>query len=131
MGDPQQTSGGSRLRNFQARDRGCAHCAGWEEGFLFFLKEYVEENGHAKPATFPHIHVGFNLGNWVTTQRLALVFAERRAKAEKLQDLPGWTLNTLTDKWEMSFRHLEEYVAKHGDANVPPGLLLSGRVWAG
>jgi len=65
--------------------------AKWEEGYNRAL-EYARRNGDARIA-FSYTVDGFKLGSWVNTQRTnharGTLDPER---AQRLGDLPGWTL---------------------------------------
>jgi hypothetical protein len=68
---------------------------------------------------------GFKLGMWVRTQRRnwESLTEDRRGR---LSRLPGWMVDPLVEKWEKSFRLLEEYVSVHGNAQVPQALAIKG-----
>jgi hypothetical protein len=94
------------------------HTDRWNEGFAN-LQEYVKKNGSARVPTAFKTKDGFALGIWVATQRGAKtsLFAERR----KLLDssCKDWTWDSLTDRWNEAFAHLQEYVKRNGSARVP------------
>jgi superfamily II DNA or RNA helicase len=97
----------------------------WEEGFRRLL-DYVERHGDARvPASYT-IN-GYRLGQWVGVQRT------RRAKGtleadhqHRLQDLPGWTWQPRTDKWEEGFQRLLDYVEHNRHARVPRSCTVDG-----
>lgn len=68
---------------------------------------------------------GFKLGIWVNTQRQnwATLDADRR---HRLEQLPGWALNTKVTQWEEGFGHLTSYVEENGTALVPGDCLFRG-----
>ncbi len=87
----------------------------WEEGFskleIFKLRE-----GHCRvPQLFAED--GFNLGQWVSTQRTAKdqMSADRRHRLEAL----GFAGDPLTDAWEEGFSKLEVFKAREGHCGVP------------
>ena len=66
---------------------------------------------------------GIQLETWVRRQRRTWdSLSEDRQR--RLQQLPGWTLDVLADKWELGFRQLVEYVQEHGDAKVPQSYVV-------
>ena len=93
----------------------------WEEAFEK-LQSYVNQYGNAR---VPANHVtpdGLNLGAWVSGQR------NRKSKnlltqdrIERLEALPGWSWNPVTEQWEEAFEHLQSYVNKYGNAKVSYG----------
>ncbi|MFD9669827.1 helicase associated domain-containing protein [Rhodococcus sp. NPDC059968] len=91
---------------------------GWWEAWFRSLEEYVSEHGHARVPDTYVTDGGAKLGSWVSNQRSTwqAMSDERR---DRLQQLPGWTLNSRTDSWEDWFCSLEQYVARHGNARVP------------
>lgn len=67
--------------------------AQWKKGF-YYLDQYVEQEGDALvPKTYKTAD-GYNLGSWVSSQRL-----KKRILTEdqilKLDSLNGWVWNTL------------------------------------
>jgi hypothetical protein len=94
-----------------------AQAAKWEEGFRH-LVEYVEENGHACPPS-DCVSNDYRLGPWIGQQRLHFAKETLRAdRTDRLDKLPGWEWEPQKAKWEQAFRHLQQYVDQHGDAEV-------------
>ena len=90
----------------------------WEEGFSRLL-DYVERHGDAR-VPLSYTVDGYRLGGWVIKQRTR--YAEGTLDADRqhrLKNLPGWTWNTLADRWEEGFSRLLDYVERQGDARVP------------
>ncbi|OQK17582.1 hypothetical protein AU255_06845 [Methyloprofundus sedimenti] len=79
----------------------------WEQGFSY-LEEYILHEGHARVSGDYKTADGFNLGNWVTNQRV-----KRRQltpeRLSRLESLDGWVWSLLEFNWEQGFAYLEEY----------------------
>jgi hypothetical protein len=70
---------------------------------------------------------GYPLGAWVDDQRVRYgqgILANDRK--ERLAVLPGWSWEPTTDRWETGFRHLQEFVNRHGHARVKGSELIDG-----
>ncbi len=95
----------------------------WEDG-LRHLSEYAKEHGSAQPPS-RYVIDGFKLGIWVNTQRQnwATLDDDRRSR---LEQLPGWTLNTKATQWEEGYEHLTAYVEENGTALVPAEYIFRG-----
>jgi len=89
----------------------------WETGFRY-LKGYVERVGHAKvPQDYKTVD-GYQLGQWVTSQRAKIDNMSLEYKA-LLEALPGWAWDTNIEAWETGFRYLKEFVERESHANAP------------
>ncbi len=89
----------------------------WEDGFSH-VKEFANREGHTR-VNAGHIAAdGYPLGIWVSHQRRAIrsMTLDRRSR---LEELPGWSWDALSDKWEEGFRHLSEFAVREGHARVP------------
>ena len=97
----------------------------WEEGFSR-LMQYVERHGDARIPRSYKVD-GYRLGGWVSNLRSfysrGTLGADRR---RQLEDLPGWTFDTVADRCEEGFTRLVQYVERHGDARVPQSYEIDG-----
>ncbi|MGB3770490.1 MAG: Helicase associated domain protein [Rhodococcus sp. (in: high G+C Gram-positive bacteria)] len=87
----------------------------WEKSFAA-LEIYVHEQGHANPPRGLSVD-GIDVETWVRRQRRQWdeLTEERR---QRLQDLPGWTINAVEQKWVSGYQHLMAHVEKFGSAEV-------------
>jgi superfamily II DNA or RNA helicase len=89
------------------------------------LQAFAAANGHALVAR--HEPGWENLGQWVQTQRGAYrrgLLDPRRQ--ELLEGVPGWTWDPSEDRWQRGLELLEQYVAEHGNADVPNRYVMNG-----
>ncbi|MCB0937696.1 MAG: Helicase associated domain protein, partial [Mycobacterium sp.] len=102
-----------------------ATTASWEF-WLGLLEQFVERHGHARVPQ-PYTVDGYPLGTWVGAQRR---FHSKGTldpdRARRLQGIPGWTWDSRADKWTEGFRLLQDYVALHGNAEVPVAYKVDG-----
>ncbi|WP_280471737.1 helicase associated domain-containing protein [Nocardia cyriacigeorgica] len=90
----------------------------WEDGFAA-LASFVEQHGHARvPREF--LVGNLRLGQWVLTQRSRYAKGRMPDKqVKRLEDLTGWSWDTLADQWEEGLAHFVDYVTENGQALVP------------
>ena len=97
----------------------------WEEGFSRLL-EYVERTGDARvPSSY--VLDGYKLGYWVNSQRNDYTDGTLKSdRQRRLDSVPGWSWNTLTDQWEEGFSRLQDYIERYGHARVPHSYSIDG-----
>ena len=88
----------------------------WESA-IRHLREFVQNEGHARVPKDYRTKDGFRLGGWVQAQRSEMERLPSELKSQ-LVALPGWTWDALSDRWEDGFRHLAEFVEREGHARV-------------
>jgi hypothetical protein len=82
------------------------------------LRSFVDREGIAQIAQ-SHVEDGFRLGAWVTRQRLEHRRGElSEVRAAHLEALPGWTWNSVEDRWTTGLEHLRTYLGREGHAQV-------------
>jgi superfamily II DNA or RNA helicase len=99
--------------------------AKWEEGFRQ-LQEYIARTGTVR--MLPKYRVGdYPLGSWVGKQRESYrrgALSEDRVR--RLESLPEWTWDPMTEKWERSFAALKGYADEHGNVRAPNDFEVGG-----
>jgi Helicase associated domain len=88
----------------------------WEEGFSY-LKQFFEQEGHCRVAAQCKSDDGYRLGQWVVVQRREkdVMDPDRR---QRLETLPGWVWDAISDQWEDGFSHLKQFSKKVGHCRV-------------
>ena len=99
--------------------------ASWEF-WLGLLERFAKRENHVK-APFLHVEDGYRLGKWMAKQRAANALGQLSTdRVDRLDQIPGWSWNTLIDKWEEGFTHLRAFVDREGSARVPPHTIVDG-----
>lgn len=93
--------------------------ARWQR-YLAALHAFAAEHGHSQ---VPSLHVtgtGLHLGTWVSSirsQHAAGTLPDSRRAA--LETLPGWSWNTIADRWEANFAALEAALRQRANPRIP------------
>ena len=89
----------------------------WDAGYRC-LKEYTDKVGHAKVPKDFKTEAGYQLGQWVGSQR-RLKDTMPMERKNRLESLFGWVWDSKEDAWEIGFRYLQEFSGRNGHVNVP------------
>jgi hypothetical protein len=91
----------------------------WEEGFTH-LKDFAERVGHCRVPKKHTTGEGYKLGQWVGVQRRSgdKMDPDRR---QRLEALPSWSWEVLSDQWEVGFSHLKQFSKQRGHCRAPKG----------
>jgi hypothetical protein len=89
----------------------------WEEGFSQ-LRRFSEREGHCRVLTNYETDDGYKLGTWISTQRYAngTMDPDRR---QRLEALPRWTWDVMSDQWEEGFSQLKRFSEREGHCRAP------------
>lgn len=99
--------------------------ARWEEHHAA-LREFVEREGHARPAT-GHCENGLRLGQWVIVQRARHKSGElSNSRTARLAALPAWAWDMRDAAWDGGLAALHAFAAREGHCRVPGGHLEAG-----
>ncbi|WP_349269278.1 hypothetical protein MPNTM1_04899 [Mycolicibacterium parafortuitum] len=100
-----------------------ARTAKWDDGYRR-LREYAAQQGNAQVPQSYKVD-GYALGKWLSVQRRTweTLSEERR---QRLNQLPGWTLDARGQWWEEGFGYLQSYVNEHGTAALPQDCEFNG-----
>jgi superfamily II DNA or RNA helicase len=98
--------------------------ADWEEGFGN-LKKFLEIKGHCRVPFSYRTHDDYQLGVWVGNQRTGKdkMDFDRR---QRLEALPGWSWDVLSDQWDEGFSYLKQFSDREGHCRVPQGYKTNG-----
>ena len=89
----------------------------WEGGFSH-LKTFSEQERHCRVPDSYKTDDGYRLGLMVSNQRAAKDKMEPDRR-QRLEALPGWVWDALSDKWEDGFSHLRAFSDREGHCRVP------------
>jgi hypothetical protein len=91
----------------------------WEVGFSH-LKQFCEREGHCRVPLRYKTDDGYQLGTWVSGQRYNKDTVEPDRK-QRLEALPSWSWDVLSDQWEVGFSHLKQFCEREGHCRAPKG----------
>lgn len=99
--------------------------AQWESAFESLLAFVEREGTSLVPQS--HREYDFSLGGWVTQQRSKRARGELSAERQRrLEELPAWSWDPISDYWEAAFARLCVYQREHPTLAVPGGLIYEG-----
>jgi hypothetical protein len=94
----------------------------WEEAIVE-LQIFHNSFGHGNVSKRYVSPSGFKLGRWVGNQRTAYLGKKRQKlsdiEVKELENVPGWSWNTLDVKWEEGFNQWQKYVKEKGYTKIP------------
>jgi len=85
------------------------------------LVAYVEEHGHCRLSQ-SEIYRNVLLGAWVSRLRFSyrgIPGALENYKIKKLESIPGWTWEPISDSWNQMFDAVFDYAKQHGSTKIP------------
>jgi superfamily II DNA or RNA helicase len=84
------------------------------------LESYRQKHGNCLVPSGYITEDGFPLASWIITQRGLRAQGKLDVeRTDRLAAIPGWSWHARETKWEVIFQRLLEYVAVHGNAQVP------------
>ncbi|MDP3122562.1 DEAD/DEAH box helicase [Polynucleobacter sp.] len=97
----------------------------WSERFSL-LQKFIQLNGHSN-VPIRYREDGINLGNWASTQRVTYKEGGLSPdKIKKLESLPHWKWDFLSDKWNEFYEALIQL-----SQTTPPNSIKKGEVFKG
>ncbi|WP_170067314.1 DEAD/DEAH box helicase [Malikia spinosa] len=96
-----------------------AFSAQWEIGFLH-LVEFLNSGGTCHVSSEYRSDDGYRLGAWIASQRgyRSSLSVDR---IKRLESIPGWSWDVLSDRWEVGFSHLKNFVDRECNCLVKGG----------
>ena len=94
------------------------HSDQWEEGFSR-LKQFSNREGHCRVLQTYKTDDGYRLGTWVNSQRRRTKDKLDLDHRQRLEGLPGWVWDAISDQWEEGFSHLKRFSDREGHCRVP------------
>ena len=92
---------------------------GFQEG-MKKLKEYVKKNHQARVPDGHTDEDGYNLGNWVSSQRTDYKNGQLSSdRIQQLEKIEGWIWDPIEWGFQEGMKKLKEYVKKNHHAKVP------------
>jgi hypothetical protein len=91
----------------------------WEKGF-YQLKQFSDREGHCRVRDGYKTDDGYPLGRWVAAQRIRKDSLPLD-RQQRLEALPGWSWDAVSDRWDDGFSHLKKFLERKGHCQVPHG----------
>jgi len=92
--------------------------ARWEFSYGL-LEKYTAEYGTAR-VPVDYVMDEYPLGQWASVQRGLYTKGQLTDdRRDKLESLPGWSWDVLSDKWDLWIGLMHQFVTEHGHAKVP------------
>ena len=88
----------------------------WEEGFSY-LKQFSEREGHCRVSKSFKTDDGYRLNQWMAKQRASKDSMEPDRR-RRLEALPRWSWEVLSDQWEEGFARLKQFSEREGHCRV-------------
>lgn len=89
----------------------------WERAYEA-LKQYSILNGDCLAPQYYKTSSGYKLGSWITSQRIHKDQLSNERKT-LLENLKGWSWNSVDTLWEEGYSALKSYMEENGDSKVP------------